>query len=111
MGVDYPTPIGSPIIAVADGTVTLAEEMFFAGNAVFLDHGDGLVTMYFHLADIAVKPGQEVRKGHVLGHVGSTGRATGPHLFFGIRWRNARIDPEVVLESPERMPTLGKIVR
>jgi murein DD-endopeptidase MepM/ murein hydrolase activator NlpD len=106
-GVDYPTPIGSPILAVADGTVVMAEDMFFEGNAVFIDHGDGLVSMYFHLANIDVEVGQEVKKGHTLGRVGSTGRATGPHLFFGIRWHDARIDPRFVLEAPAKIPSLN----
>jgi murein DD-endopeptidase MepM/ murein hydrolase activator NlpD len=105
-GTDYPTPVGTPILAVADGTVTVAEDLFFEGNAVFIDHGDGLISMYFHLADIKVEPGQEVKKGHLLGHVGSTGRATGPHLFFGVRWHNARINPQFVLEDPSKIPAI-----
>ena len=106
MGYDYATPVGSPVLAVADGTVKMAEDMFFEGNAVFIDHGDGLISMYFHLADIGVEVGQEVKKGHILGHVGSTGRATGPHLFFGIRWHDARIDPRFVLEEPAKIPAI-----
>lgn len=105
-GADYATPIGSPVLAIADGTVVMAEDMFFEGNAVFIDHGDGLISMYFHLAEIRVTAGEAVRKGHILGHVGSTGRATGPHLFFGIRWHNARIDPRFVLEEPSKIPEL-----
>jgi murein DD-endopeptidase MepM/ murein hydrolase activator NlpD len=93
-------------LAVAEGTVVMAEEMFFEGNAVFIDHGDGLISMYFHLADIQVAVGDKVKKGHLLGHVGSTGRATGPHLFFGIRWHNARIDPRFVLEEPSKIPSI-----
>lgn len=108
MGLDYPTPVGSPVLAVADGTVMMAEEMFFEGNAVFLDHGDGLVSMYIHLANIKVDAGQRVEKGGVLGHIGSTGRATGPHLFFGIRWHDARIDPHFLLEDPEKIPSLNQ---
>jgi murein DD-endopeptidase MepM/ murein hydrolase activator NlpD len=107
-GVDYPVPVGSPILAVADGTVVIAEDLFFEGNAVFIDHGDGLVSMYFHLADVDVQVGQEVKKGHVLGRVGSTGRATGPHLFFGIRWHDARIDPKFVLEEPSKIPSINQ---
>jgi murein DD-endopeptidase MepM/ murein hydrolase activator NlpD len=105
-GTDYPTPVGSPVLAVADGTVVVAQDLFFEGNAVFIDHGDGLISMYFHLADIKVEVGQEVRKGHTLGRVGSTGRATGPHLFFGVRWHNARINPQFVLEDPSKIPTI-----
>jgi hypothetical protein len=105
-GVDYPTPVGSPVLAVADGTVVMAEEMFFEGNAVFIDHGDGLISMYFHLAEIKVAAGEDVKRGQTLGRVGSTGRATGPHLFFGVRWHDARIDPRFVLEKPDRIPEI-----
>ncbi len=107
-GIDYPTPVGSAVLAVADGTVAMAEDMFFEGNAVFIDHGDGLISMYFHLADVNVQGGQAIRQGHRLGSVGSTGRATGPHLFFGIRWHGARIDPKFVLEAPSKIPTVNE---
>ena len=73
---------------------------------MFIDHGDGLISMYFHLADIRVAAGDEVRVGHVLGRVGSTGRATGPHLFFGIRWHDSRIDPRFVLEAHGKIPEI-----
>src|SRR5262249_48366705 len=62
-GADYPLPLGTPVVAAADGKVVLAEDLFFAGNAVLIDHGDGLITMYFHLSDFDVTSGQEVRKG------------------------------------------------
>jgi len=107
MGLDYDSPVDSPILAVADGTVVFAQEMFFEGNAVFVDHGDGLVSMYFHLHDIKVQAGQHVRRGETLGREGSTGRATGPHLWFGVRWHDARIDPHFLLEAPERIPAVG----
>src|ERR1700722_17488193 len=97
-----PTPIGSPVLAVADGKVALAADLFFPGNAVFIDHGDGLVSMYFHLAEINVKAGDDLKKGHILGKVGSTGRATGPHLFFGVRWHDARINPDLLFENLRR---------
>ena len=106
MGTDYPVPASAPVAAVADGTVLLAQDLFYPGNAVFIDHGDGLVSMYFHLSAIDVQTGQEVRKGDRVGQVGTTGRSTGPHLFFGIRWHNARIDPRFVLEDPARIPAL-----
>jgi len=106
-GTDYPTPVGTPVLAVANGTVMVAEDLFFEGNSVFIDHGDGLISMYFHLSDIKVEAGQEVKKGHTLGRVGSTGRATGPHLFFGVRWHNARINPQFVLEDPSKIPSVG----
>ena len=76
-----------------------------------LDHGDGLISMYFHLSEIKVQSGQEVKKGHTLGRVGSTGRATGPHLFFGVRWHNARIDPQFLLGEPGKIPTVDRVSR
>jgi murein DD-endopeptidase MepM/ murein hydrolase activator NlpD len=106
MGFDYDAPVDSPILAVADGTVVFAKEMFFEGNAVFVDHGGGLVSMYFHLATIKVQVGQEVKRGETLGREGSTGRATGPHLWFGVRWHDARIDPGFLLEAPDKIPAV-----
>jgi murein DD-endopeptidase MepM/ murein hydrolase activator NlpD len=106
MGSDYPAPADAPVLAAADGTVVLAEDLFYPGNAVFIDHGDGLISMYFHLSQIDVQAGEEVRKGDRLGQVGTTGRSTGPHLFFGVRWHNARIDPKFLLEDPAKIPAL-----
>jgi len=104
-GADYHAAAGTPVHAAAAGVVALAANHFFSGNSVFLDHGDGLITMYFHLSEIDVKEGQRVERGQVLGKVGSTGRATGPHLHFGIRWRGERIDPEMLLD-PDEAPTV-----
>jgi len=107
MGADYTIVQGTPVRSVADGTVVLAENEFFAGNGVYIDHGDGLVSMYFHLSKIKVKAGQKVAKGQEIGLVGSTGRSTGAHLFFGVRWHNARIDPELLLTEPAKIPVVG----
>jgi murein DD-endopeptidase MepM/ murein hydrolase activator NlpD len=107
-GSDYDAPVGSPILAVASGTVVMAREMFFEGNAVFIDHGDGLISEYFHLSEIKVQEGQQVKRGDTLGREGSTGRATGPHLWFGVRWHDARIDPKFLLEEPSRIPSVNK---
>lgn len=104
-GADYAAPEGTPVLAAADGTVVLADDLFFSGGSIFLDHGDGLVTMYFHLSHIGVAKGDRVRVGQVIGKVGATGRATGPHLHFGVRWRGARIDPRDLLE-PGRAPEI-----
>ena len=109
MGIDYPVPVGSPVLAVADGTVVAAKNMFFEGNAVFINHGDGLISMCFHLSEIKVQVGQEVKKGDTLGLVGSTGRAMGPHLFFGVRWHDARIDPQFLLEDPAKIPAVHRV--
>lgn len=102
-GADYRAPSGTPVLAAADGVVALAADHFFSGNSVYLDHGDGLFSMYFHLARIDVREGDEVRRGQRLGAVGATGRATGPHLHFGLRWRGARIDPAPLLADPARL--------
>jgi murein DD-endopeptidase MepM/ murein hydrolase activator NlpD len=106
-GADYALAPGSPVSALADGTVVLAEDLFFAGNAVFIDHGNGLVTMSFHLSEIKVHTGQDVKKGETLGLVGSTGRVTGPHFHLGVRWHDARIDPQALLDDPAKIPAIG----
>ncbi len=106
-GADYKAATGTPVMAVADATVALAADHFFSGGSVFLDHGDGLFSMYFHLSKIDVKAGAEVRRGQKIGEVGSTGRATGPHLHFGLRWRGARIDPTLLLGDPARVSAIG----
>jgi len=106
-GADYALPAGTHVTAAADGRVVLAEELFFAGNAVFVDHGGGLTTMYFHLANIAVQSGEDVRRGDTLGTVGSTGRVTGPHLHFGVRWHGARINPALLMEDPAKIPSIA----
>jgi hypothetical protein len=109
MGSDYDVPVGTPVLAVADGTVVFAKDMFFEGNAVFIDHGDGLISMCFHLSELKVQAGQEVKKGETLGRVGATGRATGPHLWFGVRWHDARINPQFVLEDPGKIPAVNRV--
>lgn len=106
-GADYAASPGTPVMAVADGTVALAEEHFFGGKSVFIDHGDRLASMYLHLNEMTVAPGEEVRRGQVIGKVGSTGRSTGPHLHLGFRWRGARIDPAALLGPVEGLPEVG----
>lgn len=110
-GRDFPVGAGNPVKAVADGTVVLAAEQFYTGNTVFVDHGDGLISMNFHLADLAVKTGDEVKRGDTLGKVGSTGRSTGPHLHLGFRWLGARIDPLLLLDTPNKLPSIGDSAR
>ena len=105
-GIDLAAPPGATVHAAATGTVVLADDLYFSGNSVFIDHGDQLVTMYFHLAAIAVAPGAEVARGDPVGTVGETGRATGPHLHFGIRWHGARVDPSLLLEDPSLVPQI-----
>lgn len=105
-GSDYAAAKGTPVKAVADGVVKLAEEHFFAGNSVFIDHGDELVSMYFHLDEILVEAGQEVRRGEVVAKVGSTGRSTGPHLHLGLRWHGAKVDPALLLGPVSALPEI-----
>ena len=109
MGADYALTEGTPVVSVADGTVVLAEDLFYTGNAVIVDHGDGLFTMYFHLSEIAVESGQEISRGERVGAVGTTGRSTGPHLFFGARWHGARIDPKYLFVDPAKIPSVERL--
>lgn len=106
-GLDFPVSEGQRVNAMADGTVTLAADHFFTGNAVYIDHGDGLVSMYFHLKALNVHTGDTVKRGQSIGSVGGTGRATGPHLHIGLRWLGKRIDPERLLEAPSKLPSVG----
>ena len=92
-GADLKAPSGTEVLASNDGRVVLAGDYFFAGKSVVLDHGGGLYTMYFHLSEFRVEDGATVRKGEALGLSGMTGRVTGPHLHWGARLGNARIDP------------------
>jgi murein DD-endopeptidase MepM/ murein hydrolase activator NlpD len=107
-GVDYAVGPGMPVLALAAGTVVVAEDLFFSGNSVFIDDGNGLVSMYFHLSEIKVQAGQDVKKGETLGLVGSTGRVTGPHLHMGVRWHDARIDPQFLLKDPAKIPAFDE---
>ncbi len=91
--VDIHAPEGTPVTAIAAGTVAFAGEQFFGGRSVVLDHGGGLFSLYYHLREYAVVRGQRVAKGERIGSVGSSGRATGPHLHFGVRAPGGRIDP------------------
>ncbi|AQR75831.1 peptidase [Sphingomonas sp. LM7] len=97
-GIDIARPTGTVVLAPADGVVVLAAARPFTleGNLLMIDHGMGLNTAFMHLTRIDVKPGQQVRRGQPVGTVGRTGRATGPHLHWSLKWRDARIDPLLV---------------
>lgn len=103
-GTDYPVSAGKDIMSVANGKVVLAANHFFSGNSVYIDHGNGLLTEYFHLKAINVKQNQTVTKGQKIGSVGETGRTTGPHLHFGARWHGEKINPGYLLMDPSDMP-------
>lgn len=95
-GVDVAGPVGAPVIAPADGVVTLAATSPFTleGNLLIIDHGMGLDSAFLHLSRIDVKKGDIVRQGQRVGSIGATGRASGPHLHWGMKWNNERIDPQ-----------------
>lgn len=97
-GTDVAAGAGAIVVAPADGVVTLAPPPMFSleGNLVILDHGMGLSSAFLHLARVSVRPGQAVRQGQPIGTVGATGRATGPHLHWGMVWNGARIDPQAL---------------
>jgi murein DD-endopeptidase MepM/ murein hydrolase activator NlpD len=93
-GQDYTAPAGTPVKAVAGGTVRLAGDFYYSGLTILVDHGAGLVSQYLHLEKMLVAEGDTVSAGQVIGRVGSTGRATGPHLHLGVRLYEQRVDPE-----------------
>ena len=96
-GLDFRVKSGSPVLAANSGEVVLAREMFYEGNCVIIDHGEGFMTLYMHLSRFKVAEGQKVTKGQEIGLSGATGRATGPHLHMGVRWEGAYIDPASLL--------------
>jgi len=99
-GIDYAAPTGSPVYAANDGLVALVGEFFFPGRLVVLDHGLGVYTLYFHLDRVGVDEGARVTRGQPIATVGATGRATGPHLHFGLYAAGARLDPATLLDLP-----------
>jgi len=96
-GLDYAAPTGTPVSAVNSGTVLLAGPLYFEGNCVVLDHGQGLLTLYLHLSEIKVKQGEQIERGQELGLSGGTGRATGPHLHLAVRWQGVYLNPATLL--------------
>lgn len=97
-GLDYRVPSGTPVAAMNEGTVLLARFLYFEGNCVVIDHGQGFLTLYFHLSEIKVKEGDSVKRGQEIGLSGGTGRATGPHLHVAVRWQGTYLDPARLLQ-------------
>ena len=92
-GVDFRAPIGTPVFAANSGVVQMAENLFYSGNVVIIDHGNKIFTIYAHLSKIAVNAGQQIKKGQQLGLTGATGRVSGPHLHWGVKVNGAAVNP------------------
>jgi murein DD-endopeptidase MepM/ murein hydrolase activator NlpD len=110
LGLDFAAPLGSPVTAPAAGRVTLADpDLYYEGGAVFIDHGQGLLSVFMHLSDVDVSAGDTVEAGQLIAHSGDTGRSSGPHLHWGVKWRNPAssdrdadtyLDPALLLTLP-----------
>jgi hypothetical protein len=98
-GVDIGAEQGTEVVACNSGVVVFAQELYLSGKTIIIDHGFGLYSMYFHLAEMRVREGDQVEIGRCIGLVGATGRVTGPHLHWGIRLLKARVDPESLLRA------------
>ena len=99
-GEDIGAPMGADVAATNDGVVRITVDNIFSGKGVFIDHGLGFYTMYFHLSEVLVKDGDLVKAGQIIGKVGATGRATGPHLHWGVKLNGARVNPYSLLDLP-----------
>jgi len=97
-GIDFHAPEGTPVKAMMDGEVTLAEDgMYFTGGTIIFDHGHGVSTLYMHMKDIDVKVGEKIKQGQIVGTLGQSGRATGPHLDIRLNWFDVKLDPASIL--------------
>ena len=109
MGVDIAGPVGTPLAAPADGIITLAEsDLYLTGGTLIIDHGLGLSSIFLHLSAIEVKVGDRVRQGQEVARMGRTGRATGPHLHWGMNWQNVRLDPQLLVPPMPALPAAAE---
>ena len=100
-GMDIAVPQGTPVKAPASGIVTFADAtLYLTGGTVLIDHGHGISSNFLHMSRIDVKVGDRIEQGQVIGAVGMTGRATGPHLHWGMNWFDVRLDPLLLVEPP-----------
>ena len=97
LGLDVAVGVGTPLAAAAGGRVTLAEDLYFTGNTVLIEHGHGVTTLYAHLSRLDLREGEAVSRGQVIGLSGATGRVTGPHLHLGMFWFSTPVDPRPLL--------------
>jgi murein DD-endopeptidase MepM/ murein hydrolase activator NlpD len=100
MGTDFNGGVGDPVLAPADGVVRIVDRFYLGGNVIYVDHGGGLSTAYLHLSEALVQPGDTIRAGQRIGSVGATGRVTGPHLHWIVRYGNVTVDPLSVVALP-----------
>ena len=99
-GLDIAAPTGSPVYAPADGLITMTHpDMFYSGGTIILDHGQGLSSTFLHLSEILVEAGVFVKQGDLIGRIGSTGRASGPHLDWRMNWLDRRVNPQPLLPA------------
>ena len=97
LGLDVAVPVGTPLVTAAPGRVTLAEDLYFTGNTMLIEHGHGVTTLYAHMSRLDLREGDTVLRGQVIGASGATGRVTGPHLHLGLFWLSTSLDPRPVL--------------
>ncbi|MBP0444843.1 M23 family metallopeptidase [Roseomonas sp. SSH11] len=97
LGLDVAVPVGTPLVAAASGRVTLADDLYFTGQTMLIEHGHGVTTLYAHMSRLDLQEGDTVSRGQVIGASGATGRVTGPHLHLGLFWLSTSVDPRPVL--------------
>ncbi|HWY64935.1 MAG TPA: M23 family metallopeptidase [Rhizomicrobium sp.] len=103
-GVDMAAPVGTPIIAPADGVVSISDDYYLDGGLTLIDHGQGVSTAYLHQSKRLVKAGDRIKRGQRIGLIGATGRATGPHLHWAMNWFEVRLDPSLSTRKPKPEP-------